>query len=153
MDFDADFAVGSELEMLARESEKIFDLLRGKIRGRAATPMELHYGAIFRNAGADAFRLVLQHIEIRWRDTLVFLNHHVAGAEQAEAFAEGNMHVQRNGRLRVFRLGEDIFQVGRAKAVAPNGRGGVAGVAWTGAIVFCEKFFSDAELIAHLLNR
>ena len=93
IDFDADFAVWRKVETLARKSEEVFDLHRGKIRGRAAAPMELHNGAIFRNATADALRFTLEHIQIRRRDTFVFLNHHVAGAEQAKALAEGDMHV------------------------------------------------------------
>src|SRR5207248_9206568 len=85
INFDADFTVWCEMKMLAREFEQVLNLLRGKIRRRAAAPVELHDRSIFRNAAADAFRLAFQHVKVRRWDALVFLDHDVAGAKQAQA--------------------------------------------------------------------
>src|SRR6266566_1672446 len=91
--------------------------------------MELYHVAAFRNAAANALRFTFKYVQIRRRDTLIFLNHHVARAEKAQALAERDMHVQRNGCRRV------------------------TGVARAGTIVFCEKLFADAKFVAHLLKR
>src|SRR5689334_9863332 len=151
--FDADFAVGRKMKTFARKSEQVLNLLRRKIGGRAAAPVKLHDGTILGNAAADAFRLTLQYIQIRRRDTLVFLNHYVASAKQAQAFAERDMHVQRNGRLRAFCFTKNFFQITRAKRVVPNGRGRVTRVARAGTIIFRQKFFAHAQLAPHLLER
>src|SRR5207245_6987414 len=88
IDFNADFAVGSKLEMLARETEEIFNLLRGQISRRAAAPMELDDGAALGNAVADAFHFALEHAEIRRGHAFVFLDDDVAGPEKAQAVAK-----------------------------------------------------------------
>ena len=115
--------------------------------------MELYHVAAFRNAAANALRFTFKYVQIRRRDTLIFLNHHVARAEKAQALAERDMHVQRNGCFRAFCLLESAFQVGWAEPVVPNGRRRVTGVARAGTIVFCEKLFADAKFVAHLLKR
>ena len=152
IDFDADFTIRCEVKAFACKCKKILDLLRGKIRRCAAAPMELHYRALFGNAAADAFGLALQHVEIRRGDVFVLLDHHIAGAKQAEALAERDMHVQGNGCFRVFCLSENFFEVRRAERVVPNGRGRIAGVARAGTIVFRKEFFAEAKLVAHLLE-
>src|SRR5437762_3787662 len=99
VDLDANFTVGIEMEMLFRECEQVLNLFGCQVRRCAAAPMELDHRAILRDAAADAFHLPLQHLKIGWRDTLVLLDDDVARAKEAEAFAEGNVHVQRNGVL------------------------------------------------------
>src|SRR6266704_639982 len=64
IDFDANFAVGGELEVLPRETEQILDLFRRQVSGCAAAPVELYDRAIFGNAAADAFRFTLEDIKI-----------------------------------------------------------------------------------------
>ena len=95
INFDSDFGVGREGESLARVAEKIFHLRGSKIGRRATAPMELNYGALFRNPSADVFNFALQRSEVGNCDAFVFLNGNVAGAKQAEAFAERKMHVER----------------------------------------------------------
>ncbi len=46
----------------------------------------------------------------------------------------------------------NFFEVGWAEGVVPDGGGGVAGVARTGAVVAGEKLFADAKLFAHVLQ-
>src|SRR3989442_10900100 len=94
IDFDADFAVGGELEALARETEQILDLFRRQVSGCAAAPMKLDDRAIFGNAAADAFRFTLEDIKIRRPHALVLLDYDGAGAKQAEAFTEGNFDAE-----------------------------------------------------------
>ena len=92
----------------------------------------------------------LRIAKIRRRDAVIFCDDHVAGAEQAKAFAEGQVHVERDGRARGFGLGVDVFEVVGAEGVLPDGRGGIAGVARARAIVAGEEFFGDAELLRGL---
>ena len=152
IDFDADFAIRREVETFARKFEEIFDLFGGKVGRRATAPVKLHHGSVFRNAAADALGFALQYIEIRRRDALVFLNHYVTSAKQAQALTEGNMHVKRNRCFRAFGLFENVFQIRGAERVVPNGRRGIARVSRSGAIVLCKKLFADAKLVAHLLK-
>src|SRR6266478_7647235 len=60
VDFDTNLAVGVEMEMLFSECEEILDLLGCQVGWRAAAPMELDYGAILRDALADALQLRLR---------------------------------------------------------------------------------------------
>ena len=103
VNFDADLRIGRERKTLARVAEKILHLRGSQIGGRSAAPVKLNHGAIFRNALADVLDLALQGIEVGNRDVFIFLNGNIAGAEQAEAFAEGNVHVERKRRRVLFR--------------------------------------------------
>src|SRR6267142_4689381 len=152
VNLDANLTAGIEMKMLFRESEQILDLLGRQVGWRAATPMELDHRAIFRNAAADAPHLLLQHVEIGRCDALVFLNDDVAGAKEAEAFAEGNMHVERNGSFATFGFFVYALEIGRAEGIVPDRSRGIARIARSGTIVFCEKFFADMELTAHVLE-
>jgi len=152
IDFDADFSVGRESEMFAREAVQIFDLRRSEIGGSAAAPVELDDRAIFGDATADALRFALEDFEVRRCDALVFLDDDVACAEKAKALAKGKVHVEGDRGFGGICLFVDFFEVGGAEGVVPNRRGGVAGVAWAGAIVTGEEFFADAKLIAHVLE-
>src|SRR6266403_875581 len=152
VNLDANLAIGVELKVFFRESEEILDLFGRQIGWRAAAPVELHDGTILRDAAADAFHLLLQHVEIRRGDALVFLNYDVARAEEAEAFTKGNVHIEGYWRPGTVGLFVNTFQIGGAEGVVPDGRCGIAGVARAGAIVFCEKFFADTQLAAHLIE-
>src|SRR5579859_613533 len=46
----------------------------------------------------------------------------------------------------------DFFEVGGAKGIVPDRRGGIAGVARAGTVVAREKLFADAKLFAHALQ-
>src|SRR5947199_8258009 len=107
--------------------------------------MEWHHLAAFRNAAANGLRFTFKYVQIRRRDTLIFLNHHVARAEKAQALAERDMHVQRNGCFRAFCLLESAFQVGWAEPVVPNGRRRVTGLARARTTGFWEKPVADAN--------
>src|SRR5882762_9324446 len=152
VDLDADFTVGIELKMFLCEREEILDLLGREVGGCAAAPMELDYGAILRDATADALHFLLEHVKIGWGDTFVFLDDDVARAEEAEAFAEGNVHVEGDGGAGGFGLGVNFFEIGRAEAVVPNGGRGIAGVTRAGAIVLGEKFLANMKLASHLVQ-
>ncbi len=152
VDFDADFGVGSESEVLAGETEEVFDLRGRQISGRAAAPMELHDGAIAGDAAADASHFAFQDFQVRRSDALVFLDDDVAGAEKAQAFAERNVHVERDGRFSALGFFVDFFEVGGAEGIVPDRRGGIAGVARAGTVVAGEKFLADAKLFAHALQ-
>src|ERR1700722_739994 len=152
VDFDADFRVGRKIKMLACEPKQILKLLWSQICRGTAAPMELHYRAIARDSSSHLFDFSLQNIEIRYRDAFVFLNNYVTRAKQTQAFAEGKMHVQRNGCLRPLRLGVDGFEIIRTERVIPDWRSGVAGVTRSRAIISAEKFFIDLQFLAHALE-
>lgn len=97
IDFDADFGIRCESEVLASEAEKVFDLRGSQIGGSAATPVKLHDRTITGDAAADVLDLSLQYVQVGRRDALVFLDDDVAGAEEAEAFAKRDVHVERDG--------------------------------------------------------
>ena len=152
IDFNADFSVGSEIEVFAGEAEKVFDLRGSQIRGSAAAPMELNDWAIAGNAAADASHFALQDFQVRWRDALIFLDDDVARAEEAQALAKGNVHVEGDRRFSALGLFVDFFEVGGAEGIVPDRRGGIAGVARTGTVVAGEKFLADAKLFARALQ-
>ena len=95
---------------------------------------------------------MLQDVEVRRRDGLVFFDDDVAGAEEAEAFAEGNVHVERDGSSGALGLGVHFLEIVRAESIVPDGRSGITGVARTGAIVLGEEFLANVKLFAHLLE-
>ena len=103
-------------EAFSRGAKQILDLFGRQIGGRTAAPMKLHHFTFTRNSATHALHFVLQHAEIRRRDSLIFLNDHVACAKQTQAFAEGKMHVQRNRRLRRVCLFMHFFQIIRPNA-------------------------------------
>ncbi len=149
IDLDADFGIWRKAEMRAREFEQVRDLLRGQIRGRASAPMELHYRALARDAAGHMLDFAFQDFDVRRGDALIFLDNYVAGAKEAQAFAKWQVHVERERRLRTLRLGVHFFQVAGAESIVPDGSGGITGVARAGAIVAGEKFFVNAQLVAH----
>src|SRR5579859_6120853 len=152
IDFDADFSVGSESEMFASEAEEVFDLRGRQVSGSAAAPMELSDGTLAGDVAADASHFALQDFEVRRCDALIFLDDDVAGAEEAQALAKGDVHVERNGGFGAVGFFMDFFEVGGAEGIVPNRRGGIAGVAGAGTVVAPEKLFADAKLFAHVLQ-
>lgn len=150
--FDADFGVGSESEVFAGEAEEVFDLRRRQISGSAAAPVKLHDRAITGNAAADVLDFALQYVQVWGRDALVFLDDDVARAEEAQALAKGNVHVERDGRFSALGFFVDFFEVGGAEGIVPDRRGGIAGVARAGTVVAGEKFLADAKLFARALQ-
>src|ERR1700722_10900183 len=122
VDFNADFRVRRKFKMHPRESEQILKLLRSQICRGTAAPVELHYRAIARNSSCHLFDFALEYIEIRYGDAFVFLNNYVASAKKTQAFAEGKMHVQRNGCLGPLRFGVDGFEIIRTERVIPDWR-------------------------------
>src|SRR5216684_1781631 len=152
VDFDPNLTVGVEMEMFFRECEEILDLLGCQVGGSAAAPMELDYGAILRDALADALQLLLENAEVGRRDAFVFLNDDVARAKETEAFTEGNMHVQRDRRSGMLGFFMHFFQIDRAESVVPDRSGGIAGIARPWTIVLCEEFLAYVELATHVLK-
>ena len=152
VNFDANLAFGVEMEMLFGEREQILDLLGRQIGWRAAAPVELHDGTSLGDAAADALHLLLQDVKIGRRDAFVFLNDDVAGAKEAQALAERDVHIERDGRPDTLGFFVHTFEIGGPESVVPNGRGGIAGVARAGTIVLCEEIFADMKLAAHLIE-
>ena len=152
VDFDADLAVGVKMEMVLCEGEEVFDLLGREVGRCAAAPMELNDRAIPGDAAADALHFLLQDVEIGRSDTFVFLDDYVAGAEEAKALAEGDMHVERDGRAGKLGFFVDSFEIGGAEGVVPDRGRRVASVTRSGAIVFGEEVLSDMKLAAHLVE-
>src|ERR1700736_6175739 len=150
--FDANFCVRSEGEAFPCSSEQVFDLRWGEIRRSAAAPMELHHRAFARNAATHALQLALENAKIRRSHIFVFLNDDVARAKQAQALAEGNMHVQGNRRSSPIRLFVHSFEVVGAKGVIPNRGRRVARVPGARAVVSSKKFFAHTEFFAHLVQ-
>ena len=107
--------------------------------------MKLHDGPIAGNEFADVLDFPFECFDVRRRNAMILGDHHVARAEQAQAFAEGKMHVERNRRARRIRARVELFQIVRAEIILPDRRGGIAGVARPRAIVFFQKRFGDFE--------
>ena len=147
IDFDADFGVGSEGEALGGVAEKVFHLRGSQIGGRAAAPVKLRDAALARDVPRDVVDFSLQRGEVRRRDAVILGDDHVAGAEQAQAFAEGKMHVERDGRFRGVGLREELVEIVGADVVLPDRSGRVAGVARPGTIVAGEEFLGDAKAV------
>ena len=152
VDLDANFTVGVEMEMLFCKGKQILDLFGRQVGWCAAAPMELDHAAVLRDAEADALHLSLQHLKIRGRDVFVLLNDDVARTKEAQAFTEGDMHVERNRCPGTLSLLVHPFEIVRTERVVPDRRRGVARIARPRAIVLGEKFRSDVELTAHLLQ-
>src|SRR5260221_132196 len=132
--------------------EQIEDLFGCKVGRSAAAPVELDYGAILGDAAADAFHFLFQDVKIRRGDTFVFLDDDVAGAKKTEAFAKGNVHVERNGCAGALGFIVHTLEISGPEGIVPDRRRGIAGIARPGAIVFGEEFFADMKLAAHLLQ-
>src|SRR5229473_5974642 len=152
VDLDANLAVEIEVEMFLCEGEEILDLLGCQVGRSAAAPVELDYGAILGDTAADALHFLLEDVKIRRGDAFVFLNDDVASAEETEAFAEGNVHVERNGCAGALGFIVHAFEISGAEGIVPDRGRGIAGITWPGAIVFCKKVLADTELAAHLLQ-
>src|SRR5258707_4015719 len=152
VDLDANLAVEIEVEMLLCEGEEVLDLLGCQVGRSAAAPVELDYGAILGDAAADAFHFLFQDVKIRRGDAFVFLNDDVARAKKTEAFAEGNVHVERNGCAGALGFIMHAFEISGTETIVPHRGRGIAGIARAGAIVFGEEFFADMKLAAHLLQ-
>src|SRR5947207_10534630 len=135
VDFDAQFCVWRKRKSLARKRKQIFNLLGSEIRRRSAAPMKLHNRSRTRNAEADSINFLFQNIEIRRRNFFIFLNDYVARAKQAQALAEGNVHVEGNWCARSVSFGVNFLEIVDAEGVVPDGCGGIASVARSGAIV------------------
>ncbi len=63
-------------------------------------PVELDYRAFAGNHLRDVVDFLLERSEVGNRHALILLNRDIAGAKEAEVFAEGKMHVQRERRTR-----------------------------------------------------
>jgi hypothetical protein len=54
----------------------------------------LDYWAILGHVLADVLDFAFENVKVGWGDGFIFLDDDVAGAEEAEAFAEGDVHVE-----------------------------------------------------------
>src|SRR5258708_39630347 len=135
VDLDANLAVEIEVEMFLCEGEEILDLLGCQVGRSAAAPVELDYGAILGDAAADAFHFLFQDVKIRRGDTLVFLNDDVARAKKTEAFAEGNVHGERDGCAGAVGFIVRAFEIGGTETLVPHPGRGMPGIARPGQII------------------
>ena len=124
-------------------AEKIFHLGGSEIGRRAAAPVKLSDFTFFGDTRADVVDFVFERFQVGNRYAFVFLDGNITGAEQAEAFAEGKMHVERHRRGSSVGLEIIFFQIIRAEIVLPDRRGGITGVTRPGAIVFFEDRVGD----------
>src|SRR5713226_9762389 len=152
VDLNANLAVEIEVEMFLCEGEEILDLLGCQVGRSAAAAVELDYGAFLVVAAADSFHFLFHDVKIRRGDTFVFLNDDVASAEETEAFAEGNVHVEGNGCAGALGFIVNAFEISGAEGIVPDRRHGIAGITRAGTIVSSKKVLADTELAAHLLQ-
>jgi hypothetical protein len=110
----------------------------------------LDYRAVAGDVAAYVLEFAFQDVEVGGRDGFVFLDDDVAGAEEAEAFAEGDMHVEGDWGFGLVGFGVDSFEVVGAEGVVPDWGGGVAGVAGAWAVVAGEKGVAYAQFLAGL---
>src|SRR5258708_11916753 len=127
VDLDANLAVEIEVEMFLCGGEEILDLLGCQVGRSAAAPVELDYGAILGDAAADAFHFLFQDVKIRRGDAFVFLDDDVAGAKKTEAFAKGNVHVERNGCAGARGFIVHTLEVSAPVGIVPDRRRGIDG--------------------------
>src|SRR5579862_4994021 len=97
INLDANLRVGSECKTLCGVTEKLLHLLGRQVSGSSASPVKLHNGTVAGDEPADMLDFPLENLNIRRRDAVILGDHHIARAEQAQAVAEGKMHVERNG--------------------------------------------------------
>src|SRR5215813_5535395 len=145
VDLDADFRVGRKSEALFAVAKKIFELRGRRVGRRPAAPVELDDFAFAGNRPRDPRDLFLQDFEVGKRDALVLLDDDVASAEQAQAFAEGKMHVERYRGKRGISGRVHLLEVGRLERVVPHRSGRITGIARAGAVVAREELFADVE--------
>jgi hypothetical protein len=150
INFYADFRVWGEMELGLSEMEEVFDLWGSQVGGSAAAPMELNDWAIFGHIAAYVFDFAFQDVEIGRGDGFVFLDDYVASAKEAEAFAEGNVHVKRDGGFGGVGFGVNFFEIVRAEGVVPDRGGGITCVARARTVVAGEEGFAYAKLFARL---
>ena len=85
---------------------------------------------------------------------MVLVDDDIAAAEQAQPFAEGKMHVERE-RPRgpgFIRLLQRLFVIRRPEGVLPFRRCGIAGIARPGNIVAVQYFLRYIQCFALDLN-
>ncbi len=138
-------ASGANVNRSAVKRNSRFHLLRRQIRRRAAAPVKLHDGPFAGNEAADVLDFAFEDFDVGRRDAVILGDDHVAGAEQAQALAEGKMHVQRNRRARRIGRRVKLLEIVRAEIILPDRRRGIARVARPRAIVFFEERFGDLE--------
>src|SRR5208282_5881162 len=118
-----------------------------------AAPVKLNHRALLRNTLAYVLNLTLQRIQVGNRDFLIFLNGNIAGTKEAEALAEGNVHVERKRRRLIFRASVETFEIVGPEIIFPDGSGGIARITRAGTIIFFKSGvgdLSDLELVRWL---
>src|SRR6516164_2642445 len=83
-------------------------------------------------------------------NALVLCNDDVARAKEAEAFAKGKMHVERNGAALLVGGDESFFVFLRAEGVSPDRCRRVTCITRARAIIAIDEIFAHRELFAHL---
>src|SRR6516165_8772460 len=152
INLNTNFSVAGKRETLARVGEEILNLFRREVGGSAAAPMELDDLAFARNALRHTVDFFLEHRQVGRSDTLIFANDHIAGAEQAQALAEGKMHIKCHGRALAVGIVDRGFKFPGAKEVGPDRSGRKAGVAWPRTIVAVDEVLGDRKLLVHFVE-
>src|SRR5262249_55431798 len=96
--FDPYLGLIREGKALLDVTVEVGDLLGGKIGRRAAAPVQLLDPAGRINVGAHPVNLLLETGEVRNAHFVLFADHDVAAAEEAERLAEGEVKVKRERR-------------------------------------------------------
>ncbi len=145
IDLDPDLRVRRKFKPLGRKPEKLFHLPGHQIRRRPAAPVKLHHRPFARHKPADVLDLPLQRLDVRRRNAVILRDHHVARAKQAQAFAEGKMHVQRHRSPR--RVGRRVIllQIVRPEIILPHRRRRVTRVPRPRPVVFFQELFGNLE--------
>ena len=98
--FYSNFRIRRELEALPGVQEQILELGRAHVRGGSTAPMKLNHRARAVEARSDLADFPLELLEIGMADPVLLADDHVAAAEEAQALAEREMHVQRKRARR-----------------------------------------------------
>src|ERR1700687_3812048 len=129
--------------------KQIFHLPRRKVCRGSTTPVKLHHRPFARNVARNMIHFAFQNFQIWRRNSLIFLNDHVGGAEQAQTFAEGKMHVQRNGSSRLVGISMHAFEMVRAERIVPHRCGRITGIARARLVVTSYKLLANRQLSSH----
>ena len=142
-------ASGANGKSFDREPEEVLHLRGREIGGRTAAPVELHHRARAIYVRGHMLDFTLERRQTKEGRTLWSLVMTTLHAQNRHRLSQkGRCMYSETGVLCGCRLRVNVFKIGGAEIILPHGRGGVAGVTRTGAVVARQKFIGDAEALA-----
>ena len=147
IDLDGDLRIGPHGKGVGHDPVEALHLLGGQMGGRATAPVLLSRRARHADRPPHRLHLAGDALDVALGNARVVGDEPVAGAEVAQAAAEGNVHVDRETVLRIhIRPAQLIDELSGPVVLLPDRCGGVAGVARRGAVVAREDRLRVLEI-------